>query len=281
MKIDLHLHSHVSDGDLSPAAVVAAAIAGGLDLIALTDHDTAEGVAAARAAAGSAIRVIPGIEISTRLGDHELHVLGYWIDPLAPAILEHQAASVHRRVDRMERMVAKLQGMGLGVTYEDVKRAAGPEVRSIGRPHLARALLAGGHTRFYGEAFARYISDSGPAFVAQGFPSPAEAIATIHAAGGVAVWAHPPLDLVEGLLPAFAEWGLDGVECFRPSLLADDIEKLRALARFHGLFPTGGSDWHGPHRGVLGDFFISPESVSDFLEVRPSPPPVDDECRLV
>ena len=82
-------------------------------------------------------------------------------------------------------------------------------------------------------------------------------------------------------LADFVAWGLDGVECFRPSLLPEDVEKLRALARFHGLFTTGGSDWHGPHRGVLGDFFISPESISDFLEVRPSPPAVDDECRVV
>ena len=282
MKIDLHLHSHVSDGDLSPAALVAAALSAGLNIIALTDHDTAAGVAAAQeAAAGSSLRVVPGIEISTRLDPHELHILGYWIDPGAHPIQEHQVASVHRRVDRMERMIAKLQGMGIGVCYDDVARAAGPEVQSIGRPHLARALLAGGHTRFYGEAFARYISDSGPAFVSQGFPSPAEAIATIHAAGGVAVWAHPPLDIVETFLPDFVEWGLDGVECFRPSLFREDVERLRGLALAHGLFPTGGSDWHGPHRGPLGDFSISPDDIREILAAGDATIQVDESPQQV
>jgi predicted metal-dependent phosphoesterase TrpH len=276
MKIDLHVHSHVSDGDLSPAALVAAASAAGLDVISLTDHDTAAGVPAAlEAAAGSPLRVIPGIEISTRLVPHELHILGYWIDPGSAPILEHQEASVHRRVDRMERMVDSLQRMGIDITYDDVARAAGPEVRSIGRPHLARALLAGGHTRYYGEAFARFISDSGPAFVAQDFPTPAEAIATIHAAGGVAVWAHPPLDIVESLLPDFVGWGLDGVECFRSSLLREDVERLRALTRSAGLFPTGGSDWHGPHRGGLGEFFITEADVPELLAADPARRPVD------
>jgi predicted metal-dependent phosphoesterase TrpH len=276
MKIDLHVHSHVSDGDLSPAALVAAASAAGLDVISLTDHDTAAGVPAAlAAAAGSPLRVIPGIEISTRLVPHELHILGYWIDPGSAPILEHQEASVHRRVDRMERMVDSLQRMGIDVSYDDVARAAGPEVRSIGRPHLARALLAGGHTRYYGEAFARFISDSGPAFVAQDFPTPAEAIATIHAAGGVAVWAHPPLDIVESLLPDFVGWGLDGVECFRSSLLRDDVERLRALTRSAGLFPTGGSDWHGPHRGGLGELSISEADVPELLAADPARRPVD------
>jgi predicted metal-dependent phosphoesterase TrpH len=276
MKIDLHVHSHVSDGDLSPAALVAAASAAGLDLIALTDHDTAAGVPAAlSAAAGSPLRVSPGIEISTRLVPHELHILGYWIDPESAPIVEHQTASVHRRVDRMERMVESLQRLGIEVSYDDVARAAGPEVRSIGRPHLARALLAGGHTRYYGEAFARFISDSGPAFVAQDFPTPAEAIATIHAAGGVAVWAHPPLDIVEPLLPDFAGWGLDGLECFRPSLARDDMERLRGLARSAGLFPTGGSDWHGPHRGGLGEFSITEADVPELLAADPALRPVD------
>jgi predicted metal-dependent phosphoesterase TrpH len=266
MKIDLHLHTHVSDGDLAPAALVNAAAAAGLDLIAVTDHDTAAGVPAALAAASDlAIRVVPGIEMSTRWLEHELHLLGYWIDPAAPSIQRHQDASVHRRVDRMERMVAKLQGLGIPITYDAVAEAAGPEAQSIGRPHLARALHAAGHTRYYGEAFARFIADGGPAFVAQAFPTPAEAIEQIHAAGGVAVWAHPPLDLVEALLPEMTEWGLDGVECFRPNLAVNEVDLLLRTARRHQLFPTGGSDWHGPHRAALGDFWLRPEQVPELL----------------
>lgn len=267
MKIDLHLHSHVSDGDLSPAALVEAADAAGLAWIALTDHDTAAGVPQALdAAQGRPVRVVSGIEISTRWGQHEFHILGYGIDPLAPGILAHQTASVLRRGERMRAMCDKLNALGIPVTYDEVERAAGPDVQSIGRPHLARALLAGGHTRYYGEAFARFIADGGPAFVAQGFPSPEEAISVIHAAGGIASWAHPPLDLVESLLPDFVAWGLDGVECFRPNLLPQDVDRLRRLAEHHGLLTTGGSDWHGPHRSGLGDFFLREEQVGALLQ---------------
>ena len=268
MRIDLHLHSHVSDGQLSPTAVVQAAVAGGLDVIALTDHDTSAGVAEATLAAqGLPLRVIPGIEVSTRSGEHEFHVLGYWIDPAAPPIVGYQERAVGRRVRRMEGMVAKLQEMGIPVRYEEVAEAAGPAAKSIGRPHLARALLAGGHTRYYGEAFERYIADGGPAFVAEPFPTPAEAIEMIHASGGVAVWAHPPLDLFARELPRFLEWGLDGVECFRPSLTGSDAQMLEHTARSHGLFPTGGSDWHGPHRAALGEFSIRPTDVKELLAV--------------
>lgn len=266
MKIDLHLHSHVSDGQLSPTAVVSAAVAGGLDVIALTDHDTAAGVEEAHAAArGHPLLVIPGIEISTRLGSDEFHVLGYWVDPHAPAIVRHQQASVVRREQRMRNMVERLREMGVDVSYDDVREAAGPSVQSIGRPHLARALLAGGHTRHYGEAFARFIADGGPAFVAQDFPSPEEAIGVIHAAGGVAVWAHPPLDRFEPEVDAFVGWGLDGVECFRSGQLPLDTARLEKVARSHGLFPTGGSDWHGPLRAPLGDFFVTELQVAEAL----------------
>ena len=266
MKIDLHLHSHVSDGDLSPAALVKAASAAGIRIMALADHDTAAGVPQALATASTLpIGVIPALEVSTRWEAYELHILGYWIDPYSPPILAHQEASIRRRVERMRGMVGRLQEMGIPITYEQVVTAAGPEAQSIGRPHLARALLAAGHTRFYGEAFARYISDSGPAFVAQAFPTPSEAIAMIHAAGGVAVWAHPPLDTLEGLLPGMADWGLDGLECFRPLLDPQQVLLLTETARRYGLFPTGGSDWHGPHRAALGAFHIRREAVYELL----------------
>jgi predicted metal-dependent phosphoesterase TrpH len=267
MRIDLHLHSHISDGDLSPTALVAAARAAALDVVALTDHDTAAGVAEAlEAVRGTSLTVVPGIEISTCYPPHELHVLGYWVDPQAPSILAHQEGAVLRRVERMRRMVERLGELGVSVTMEAVRKAAGPEAQSLGRPHLARALLAAGVTRSFGEAFARFIGDGGPAFVSQDFPTPQEAIATIHAAGGLAVWAHPPLDVVEELLPAFVAWGLDGVECFRPSHQAADVELLLGLATQHALLPTGGSDWHGPRRNFeLGDFAIVPEQVAGLL----------------
>ena len=268
MKLDLHLHSHVSDGELPPEEVVRAALAGGLDVIALTDHDTAAGVPAAlAAAAGTPLRVVPGIEISTRFEARELHILGYWIDPAAPSIRAHQAASVGRRTERMRGMVQKLRALGIDISFDEVTAAAGPAVRSLGRPHLARALHAAGHTRYYGEAFDRFIADGGPAFVSQGFPSPEEAFELIHAAGGVAVWAHPPLDAVEALVPGFARDGLDGIECFRPAYSPADSALLAGLAARHGLLTTGGSDWHGPNRGPLGDFSVAPAAVERLLEI--------------
>lgn len=267
MKIDLHLHSHVSDGDLSPTALANAAAAAGLDVIALTDHDTAAGVEEALAAARDLpLRVIPGIEISTSTGIHEFHVLGYWIDPRAASIVGHQAAAAVRRVERMERMVERMGALGVRVTMDDVRQAAGPDVRTLGRPHLARALLAGGYTRSFADAFNRYIGDRGPAFVAQDFPSPEAAIQAIHAGGGVAVWAHPPLELVGDLLPSFAAWGVDGVECYRPNVTAPEATRVRDLARSHGLFVTGGSDWHGPRRGFsVGEFVLVPEQIPEIL----------------
>jgi 3',5'-nucleoside bisphosphate phosphatase len=267
MRVDLHLHTWVSDGDVSPTELVRLAAAAGLGAIAVTDHDTAAGVHEAMAAATTLpIDVIPGIEISTRWEQHELHILGYWIDPDSDAILEHQGRASQRRSERMHAMIERLQAMGIKIGFADVEVAAGPKVRTLGRPHLARALHAGGHTRFYSEAFVRFIGDSGPAFVAEGFPVPEYAIATIHAAGGLAVWAHPPLTWVLDGLPLLAEWGLDGIECYRPNLDPGDLATLESATMEHGLFPTGGSDWHGPQRFTLGDFAVDAQRVRHLLD---------------
>jgi len=267
MKIDLHVHSHVSDGALAPDAVVQAARAGGLDVIALTDHDTVGGVAAARAAgARFGVRVIPGIEISARHGNAELHILGYWVDPDSPAMLEHQRHAAVRRRERMQEMVDRLQALGVPVTFDEVLAAAGVDASSIGRPHLARALLAAGHTRYYGEAFERYLHDGGPAFVYKAFPPAEEAIAAIHDAGGLAVWAHPPAEIFDQQIAALAASGLDGIECFRPLCPVEQVQHFVRAARRLGLFATGGSDWHAPRRSLLGDFFLRPADVAGFVE---------------
>jgi 3',5'-nucleoside bisphosphate phosphatase len=272
-RVDLHIHTHVSDGHFSPGQIVEAALAANLEVIAITDHDTAGGVdQALAAAAGTPLRVVPGIEISTRWGSSEYHVLGYWIDHHSPSILLHQEASVLRRIERMRRMVARLQEMGVGITYEAVERAAGPAAMSIGRPHLARALFEAGFTRYYGEAFEKYISDSGPAFVEQAFPSPEDAIAVIHMAGGLAVWAHPPAVSFDAEIESFVRWGIDGIECFRPNHTPAESSALEARVRRLGLFPTGGSDWHGPHRAILGEFSLRASQVTELLNWRSDPP---------
>lgn len=266
-RIDLHIHSRASDGHLSPTAVVDAAVAGRLDVIALTDHDTVAGVReACEAARERPIRVIPGIEVSTRHGDAEIHVLGYFVDPGSPALVRHGEAARDRRIDRARRMVGRLQELGVRLDFADVLREAGPDTASIGRPHIARALLAGGHTRFYAEAFDRYLADGGSAFVVTEFPSVRDAIDMIHGGGGLAVWAHPPLDLFDTEVRTFAGWGLDGVECFRPNTPPVEAHLFETVARGLGLFPTGGSDWHGPHKSRLGDFAVRYEDVREVLE---------------
>ncbi|HET6763176.1 MAG TPA: PHP domain-containing protein [Longimicrobiaceae bacterium] len=265
-RIDLHVHSHASDGAFSPTAVVRAAIEGGLHVLALADHDTAAGVKEAQAAAeGMLLKIVPAIEVSARHGDAEVHVLGYWIDPDAESVRLHCEASVARREDRMRRMIAKLQEQGVRIEWEDVLKAAGPDAASIGRPHLARALLAAGPTRYYGEAFDRYLRDGGSAFVETDFPSVREAIETIHGAGGRAVWAHPPAELFDREVRAFVECGLDGVECYRPNTPPAEAHLLEVACRTLGLIPTGGSDWHGPHRTRLGEFYVRGEDVQEML----------------
>ena len=268
MKVDLHLHTWVSDGDVAPAEVARLATAAGLDIIAITDHDTAAGVEeAVRAAQELPLTVVPGIEISTMWESHELHILGYWIDPKSDSILRHQTQAILRRSVRMEAMVDRLQHLGIDVTMADVQLAAGPTVQTLGRPHLARAIHARGHTRYYAEAFVRYIGDGGPAYVAEGFPHPKEAIDTIHAAGGVAVWAHPsPEWFLEGV-GLLAEWGIDGIECFRPGMEPATVESFEREARARGLFPTGGSDWHGPQRFTLGEFSLYSARIGELLAI--------------
>jgi 3',5'-nucleoside bisphosphate phosphatase len=268
-RVDLHIHTHASDGQLSPTAIVNAAVRGRLDVIAVTDHDTVAGVNEALAAARALpLEVVPGVELSTRHGEHEIHILGYFIDPDSPSLAAYQSAAGDRRAGRMQEMVRRLQVLGVGVQYEDVLRVAGPEASSLGRPHLARALQEAGHTRSVGEAFDLYLKDGGSAFVETAFPTVREAIEALHAAGGVAVWAHPELQVFDREIRNFRAWGLNGIECFRPNTPPVESLLFEKVAREMGLFRTGGSDWHGPHRGRLGDWAIRWEEVRELLESR-------------
>ncbi len=266
MKLDLHVHSSASDGRVVPAELVRAAAAAKLDVIALTDHDTIAGVAAACAAAtATCVEVIPGIEISTRDAEGEFHILGYGIDPLSPALLAHSADAAARRAERMQRMLDRLRPLGIELRLDEVDALAGSPA-CLGRPHLARALVARGSVASFGEAFERYLRDGGPAFVRTDFPSVAEAIGRIQAGGGVAVWAHPPGDCVAEVLPRLVALGLAGVECYRPRTPPQASSRLVGLAAAHGLLTTGGSDWHGPHHGPLGRFRLCGDTVPAFVE---------------
>ena len=264
MRIDLHLHTTCSDGTLAPEELVAAANAGGLDVIAVTDHDTAVGVEPARAAAAAAprrLRVVAGIELTCSLDGVEVHLLGYGIDPSHPSIAAFAARGAALRRTRLAGMVAKLNGFGVGVRVEDVE--VPPGCASVGRPHLARALVKRGAVATFQEAFNRYLSDGGPAWIPSAGPPVAEGIAAVHQAGGVSVWAHPSLEEARQF-PRARALGLDGAETMRPRVEPTVSLALEQAAGEAGLLFGGGSDWHGAPP-ALGTWYVTERHVGALL----------------
>lgn len=268
MRLDLHMHTDRSDGDVSPEALVASAVESSLDVISVTDHDTTAGVPAAVAAArGTSLRVIPGVELSSTYGGQEIHILGYGMDPQAPAIRNHGASARRKRIARMESMVERLGEQGVEVRMEAVRAAAGAGGAMMGRPHLARVLVAEGYVESVPQAFDALIGDQHAAFVPTDLGTPNEAVATIRASGGIAVWAHPPMDLVDDLLPGLLDAGLRGLEAYRPGWPPRRTRQVVARAQASGLCVTGGSDFHGPDRnGKVGDFWVRGTLVQGFLD---------------
>lgn len=267
MKVDLHLHTTASDGSLSPSAVVWGARAGGLDVIAITDHDTVAGIQEATTALPDAIHVIPGVELSTTLEGSELHILGYFIDATNPELVAHAEHALTARRTRVIRMLELLRKYNINIVMEDVLAAAEGSPRVLGRPHVARALFKKGYVQSPAEAFDRFLGDGGPCFLPTELLHPRDAIAMIHAAGGVTVWAHPRSDMIDRELPRLLEWGLRGLECFRPRASPDDVVLIQARASAHKLMLSGGSDWHGTWHGRLGDFFVDSEEITQLLEI--------------
>jgi hypothetical protein len=265
--VDLHTHSTASDGALPPEAVVAAARAAGLAAIALTDHDTVGGVeAAVLEGERLGVRVVRGTELSAHYGDDEIHLLGLHIDHVH-VIADELARFRDDRVRRAERMVEKLGQLRIPLTMDAVlAQAAGG---AVGRPHVARALVAGGFVSDQREAFDRYLGFGRPAYVAKPKLVAADAIALIHAAGGIAVWAHPGGDGRRDRVERLASWGLDGLEVRHPGHTPDDQQRIAALAAQFGLVESGGSDWHGQTEGwrVLGVMQV-PAAVLDRQDAR-------------
>ena len=250
MLCDLHMHSTVSDGSLPVEELVAAVHMSGVSVFALTDHDSVDGLPAARQHAGRlGLSLVNGVELSTRHESMELHILGYGFDAEHPLLTEKLIAQKAARHSRLPALVAKLNQLGLEITVEDVYRAAGDS--NPGRPHVARALVALGHVRDTDDAFRRYLGDAAPANVRKVVPSPADAISWIHAAGGKAVWAHPlarPIQRqggFEALARELSQQGLDGLEEIHPAQDLGVRRKIRQVARELGLRLTGGSDFHG------------------------------------
>ncbi len=263
-RADLHIHSNASDGALDPAAVVDAAVAGGLAVMALADHDTTAGVAEAMSAADGRIRIVPAVELSTTQRRTELHILGYHVDPAHPALLKHAGRAVAGRRRRAEKIVALLGEQGVEIGMEAVLAESAGE-GALGRPHVARALVSAGKVGSVSEAFDRWLADDGPAFVPTELLTPREAIELIHEAGGVAVWAHPPRAILEATVEGLAAAGLDGLECWRPRVDPVDASRIQRTAASYGLLLTGGSDWHGPWSGELGAFHVPVSRIEALL----------------
>ena len=247
--VDLHIHSSASDGSLTPTEVVHLALRQGMEVIALTDHDTTDGIGEAQqAAAGSPLKVIPGLEINTEGPDGDIHVLGYYINPNHEPLQERLRILREARLVRARKMIERLAELGMPLEWERVLEIAG-EDPAIGRPHIARALAEAGYVATAREAFDRYIGNDGPAYVPRLRMRPEEAIAVIHQAGGVAVLAHPDHHPILKRLPDLVEAGLDGLEVYYPEHTPQDVARLGTLAARYGLLMTGGSDFHGPGLG--------------------------------
>ncbi len=244
MRIDLHLHTNASDGQHTPSELIDIVRKHRLDIIAVTDHDTTAGIAQAQSASAGYPQVIPGIELSAEDEQGDVHVLGYLIDPNNAAFQGELQRFRSERLSRGQRIVEKLSGLNMPITWERVSEIAGDA--SIGRPHIARALVEAGYVGSVREAFDRFLYNGGPAYVARYRLSPEEAIQFIHGAGGAAVLAHPGLlpdyrAMVERLIPA----GLDGVEVYHPENNQTVRLNLKGLAQQYDLVVTGGSDFHG------------------------------------
>ena len=259
MTADLHCHSHYSDGRESPADLIARARAAGIDTLALTDHDTTAGLEEAESAGREAgVTLVPGIEFSTFVIHAEVHIVGLWIDPRSPALIEAVKGYDAMRRRRAERMCEKIRAMGVPLPFERVSAIQRKGV--FGRPHVAQALKEMGAVRTFQEAFQRFIGRDAPAYVRKEMLDAAAVIAAVHAAGGVAVLAH---GLVGGVdrphVEALAPMGIDAVEVRHPKLTAAQSQWLREFAAQKGLAVSGGSDWHS--EGKMGEWTVTEAEV--------------------
>ncbi|MFM9446264.1 PHP domain-containing protein [Streptomyces acidiscabies] len=264
MRIDLHCHSTASDGTDTPAELVRNAAAAGLDVVALTDHDTTRGYAEAIAALPGGLTLVTGAELSCRIDGVSMHMLAYLFDPEEPALLAERELVRDDRVPRAKAMVARLRELGVDVTWEQVARIAGDG--SVGRPHVATALVESGVVASVDDAFTeQWLSDGGRAHVAKHETDPFEAIRLVKAAGGVTVFAHPGaskrgLTVPDAAIAEMASAGLDGIEVDHMDHDPGTRVRLRGLARELGLLVTGSSDYHGSRKTcVLGEYTTDPE----------------------
>jgi 3',5'-nucleoside bisphosphate phosphatase len=258
--IDLHTHTTASDGRCAPAELVARASAAGVTVLSVTDHDTVAGCAAAAAASGAAgIQFVPGIEITAVRDEGDVHVLGYFIDRESPALLAFLSEQRQRRIGRIRRMIERLASFGVHLDADAIVQPGLDDPgKAVGRPWIARALVAGGHVKTPNEAFDVWLSRGRPAFVPREAAAPAEVFARIHAAGGIASIAHPGLLGHDEWIPALAAAGLDALEAYHTKHDPAAIARYRAMADDLHLGVSGGSDFHGDDsHGAAGPGSVS------------------------
>jgi 3',5'-nucleoside bisphosphate phosphatase len=245
--IDLHTHTTASDGRCSPAELVACARTAGVTVLSVTDHDTVaacDEVAAACTAA--AIAFVPGIEITAVQDGVDVHVLGYFIDAGSSALDTFLAQQRRRRVDRVRTMIDRLAGFSVHLDADAILRPGLEDNRkAVGRPWIARALVAGGHVATVSEAFERWLSHGRPAFIPRLAAAPAEVFERIHDANGIASLAHPGLLAHDEWLPQFAADGVDAFEAYHANHDAGQTARYLAMAARHRVLVSGGSDFHG------------------------------------
>ncbi|MEU1367138.1 PHP domain-containing protein [Streptomyces sp. NPDC005803] len=264
MRIDLHTHSTASDGTDTPAELVRNAAAAGLDVVALTDHDTVRGHAEAKAALPEGLTLVTGAELSCRIDGVGLHMLAYLFDPDEPELARERELVRDDRVPRARAMVRKLRELGVPVEWEQVARIAGDG--SVGRPHVATALVELGVVATVSDAFTpEWLADGGRAYAEKHELDPFDAIRLVKAAGGVTVLAHPAAvkrgeTVSEASIAKLAAAGLDGIEVDHMDHDEPTRARLRGLARELGLLTTGSSDYHGSRKTVaLGEYTTDPE----------------------
>lgn len=273
--IDMHVHSTFSDGVYSPSKLVDYAVEKGLSGIAITDHDTVDGVGEAirRASIYKDFIVIPGIELSTEYNNEEVHILGYKIDYKMEYLLKILQYLQNTRSDRATKIVDKLKKHGIKISYKDVIKISGDG--AIGRPHIAHSLVQKGYVRTIREAFVKYLAKGAIAYVPKQKLTPLCAINIIKKAGGFSVAAHPGLLKSGNTLDYLIDIGIDGIEVYHSKHTVEQSEKYLKLAKKYNLIITGGSDFHYPPKNNrynsdlhddLGGIKIPLESVEKLLK---------------
>jgi predicted metal-dependent phosphoesterase TrpH len=272
MKVDLHLHTYYSDGFFSPFEIVKKIQKTGTKIISITDHDNIGGLKEAiRTGLKEDIEVIPGVEISGEYMNREMHILGYFIDPQAPALVELLTEIQEERILRIKKIIAKLNELGSRITYDDAKEDLKTTV-SIGRPHIANALVKQGFVKSFYDAFSKYIGDDKIADVKKVRPNYERVFRVIKEAGGLSFLAHPAKYFNEEEVKLFKNAGLDGIETVHPSHTASEVKKYKEIAVKYNLLTSGGSDFHGGRKndaGNMGKYFITEKEIDRMRALLP------------